>query len=156
MKMNNSETKIKARTFKLELSEADVEKLFYKAGAVGLTPEQLLENLIADLICGERTNGSDERMYAEAWFDRCGFGCMKERTLLNYLFDKGYNIVEFLDLHDEKDDENVEYSQPASEEYNEIINDYIKWSNNSNPDIEGKEIWNVVLWYKHYRETMKK
>lgn len=151
--MNNSETKIKARTFKLELSEADVEKLFYKAGAVGLTPEQLLENFIADLICGERTNGSDERMYAEAWFDRCGFAYMKERTLLNYLIDNSYDIVEFLVLHSSMNDENVKCSQMAYDEYNETVEGYIKWSKKSNPDIE-KEVDNVVDWYANYQNKI--
>lgn len=151
--MNNSETKTKARTFKLELSEADVEKLFYKAGAVGLTPEQLLENFIADLVCGERTNGSDERMYAEAWFDRCGFAYMKERTLLNYLIDNSYNIVEFLVLHSSMNDENVTCSQMAYDEYNEIVEGYIKWSKRPNPDIE-KEVDNVVDWYANYQNKI--
>ena len=34
---------------------------------------ELLENFVNDLIHGEQTNGSDERMYARAWYDRCGF-----------------------------------------------------------------------------------
>lgn len=36
----------------------------------GLAPEQVLAAFMADLAHTEDTNGSDERMHAEAWFDR--------------------------------------------------------------------------------------
>lgn len=64
---------VKERTFKIRLSDADVERIFQKSGSVDLTPEQLIENFIGDLVYGTYTNGSDERMYANEWFDRCGF-----------------------------------------------------------------------------------
>ena len=64
---------VKERTFRLRLSDADCERLMSKASGVGITAEAILENFIADLVCGDNTNGSDERMYAQDWFDRCGF-----------------------------------------------------------------------------------
>ena len=33
-------------------------------------------------LCGTYSNGSDERMYAEQWFERCWFGMFPEHTLL--------------------------------------------------------------------------
>lgn len=36
----------------------------------GLTPAQVLAAFMADLAHTADTNGSDERMHAEAWFDR--------------------------------------------------------------------------------------
>lgn len=65
---------IKARDFQLKLSDADVERLFLKAGEAGLSVSELLENFIGDLVCGTYSNGSDERDYASQWFDRCWFG----------------------------------------------------------------------------------
>lgn len=65
---------IKERNFKLKLSDADVERLFIKAGRAGLTVSELLENFIGDLVDGTYSNGGDERDCAERWFNRCWFG----------------------------------------------------------------------------------
>lgn len=65
---------IRKRTFQLELSDADTERLAIKAAQAGLTIEELLQNFIGDLVCGTYSNGSDERMYAQDWYDRCWFG----------------------------------------------------------------------------------
>lgn len=64
---------IKERTIKLKLSDADVDRLAMKAAEAGMTMEELLVSFIGDLVCGTYSNGSDERMYAEAWYERCGF-----------------------------------------------------------------------------------
>ena len=64
---------IRERTFKMRLSDADVERLALKAASGGLLPEELLENFIGDLVWGTYSNGSDERLCAEQWFDRCWF-----------------------------------------------------------------------------------
>jgi len=64
---------IKERVFRIRLSDADVERLALKAASGGLLPEELLQNFIGDLVRGTYSNGSDERMYAEQWFDRCWF-----------------------------------------------------------------------------------
>ena len=64
---------IRERTFKISLSDADVERLALKAASGGLLPEELLENFIGDLVRGTYSNGSDERLYAEQWFERCWF-----------------------------------------------------------------------------------
>lgn len=73
------------RTFTIKLSHADVIRLFEKAADVGMMPEDLLKNFIGDLVYGTYTNGSDECMYANSWFDRCGFSMYKNDTFLGYL-----------------------------------------------------------------------
>ncbi|MEL7656177.1 MAG: hypothetical protein AAGU75_09750 [Bacillota bacterium] len=74
------------RNLTLNLSSADVNRLFEKAGSVGMTPSELLENFVGDLVNGTYTNGSDERMYANAWFDRCGFSMqISEMSFLHWL-----------------------------------------------------------------------
>jgi len=50
-------------------------------------PNQLLENFIGDLVYSTRNNGSDERMYANQWFDRCWFGMGFHKSFLRYLIE---------------------------------------------------------------------
>lgn len=64
---------IKPREFKLNLSDADVERLFEKAYSNGITPEELIEGYLGDLLCGTYTHGSDERDLADEYFERCGY-----------------------------------------------------------------------------------
>lgn len=75
---------IRNRLLNLRLSDADVQRLSETAGKVGLTVSQLLENFIGDLVDGTYSNGSDERMIAEQWLDRCGFTMFAEKSLLRY------------------------------------------------------------------------
>lgn len=64
---------IREREFKLKLSDADVDRLAIKAAQAGMTMDELLVSFVGDLVCGTYSNGSDERMYAEQWYERCGF-----------------------------------------------------------------------------------
>lgn len=76
---------IRERNLAVKLSDADCRRIAEKAGRVGMTVEELIASFIGDLVGGTYTNGSDERMYAQAWFDRCGFEMMAEKTLLSWL-----------------------------------------------------------------------
>ena len=60
---------IKPRTFVLNLSSADIERLQVFSDEAGITPEQLIESFIGDLIGGTRTNGGDERRQALMWYE---------------------------------------------------------------------------------------
>ena len=51
---------IRPRSFSLELSDADVKRLYEKAYSNGITPAQLLQDYIGDLLDGTYTRGSDE------------------------------------------------------------------------------------------------
>lgn len=75
---------IRSRTIEVKLSDADVKRISEKAAAHGLTVGELIENFIGDLVCGTYSNGSDERMYAEQWFERCWFGMFPDLTFLRY------------------------------------------------------------------------
>ena len=88
MEMTEQEKEIKSikpRKYELKLSDADVERIAKKAGSYGLTVSELLENFIGDLVYGTYTNGSDERMYAQQWSERCWFAYEPEKTLVQYL-----------------------------------------------------------------------
>ena len=90
---------IKDRTLILKLSDADCDRILQKAAGCGLTVSELLASFIGDLIDGTYTNGSDERMLAQDWFDRCGFRQMADRTLLRFLLECGEDIENFLYPH---------------------------------------------------------
>ena len=79
---------IRPRTIEINLSDADVKRISEKAEGHGLTVEELLKNFIGDLVDGTYSNGSDERMYANEWFDRCYFGAVPDYTFLKYLIEQ--------------------------------------------------------------------
>jgi hypothetical protein len=64
---------IRERTIILNLSDADMKRISEKASDAGLTVAELLQNFIGDLVDGTYSNGSDERMRANQWFNRCWF-----------------------------------------------------------------------------------
>lgn len=81
---------IRPRKIEVKLSDADVKRISQKAAAHGLTVGKLIENFIDDLVGGTYSNGSDERMYAEQWFERCWFGMLPDFTFLKYLIEWGF------------------------------------------------------------------
>lgn len=76
---------IKTRKISLDLSDADVRSICEKAGQVGLTVSELLQNFIGDLVGGTYSNGSDERDFSQQWFDRCGFEMVPDESFSRYL-----------------------------------------------------------------------
>lgn len=93
---------IKPRTFTLELSDADVKRLYEKTAADGITPAQLLEGFIGDLLDGTYTHGSDERELASAYYDRCCYefsrtGSLLEWALADYRLDDIADALEQID-----------------------------------------------------------
>ncbi len=73
------------RTFTVNLSDADVKRLYKKAAEASLTPEELFENFVGDLVDGTYSNGSNERMCAEEWYNRCWFSFDYFGSFLAYL-----------------------------------------------------------------------
>ena len=88
---------IRERKITVKLSDADCDRLAKKCGEYGLTIGELIENFVGDLVDGTYSNGSDERMYAQQWFERCWFGMFPKPTLLNHLLSEGYEPQHFLD-----------------------------------------------------------
>lgn len=132
---------IRERNITLKLSDADVERICEKAGRAGLSVSGLLENFIGDLVCGTYSNGSDERMYAQEWFDRCWFGSYSDtNSLLKYLIEYGYDVLDYLRIYNEIEnskkpnyfvdpedkEEELEYLSEWQEQLDEIIEEYKK------------------------------
>ena len=61
---------IRERKITVKLSDADCDRLARKCGKHGLTIGELIENFVGDLVGGTYSNGSDERDYADQWFER--------------------------------------------------------------------------------------
>lgn len=91
---------IRERKITVKLSDADCDRLARKCGEHGLTIGELIENFVGDLVGGTYSNGSDERDYADQWFERCWFGMFPEPTLLNHLLNRGYDPEDYLELLD--------------------------------------------------------
>lgn len=74
---------MQTNTYCLHISRDELEALYFKASCVSVTIEQLLKDIIADLVGGTFTHGSDERMYADQWFRRCYM--FPDKTFIRYL-----------------------------------------------------------------------
>lgn len=118
---------IRERNITVKLSDADCDRLARKCGEHSLTIGELIENFIRDLVGGTCSNGSDERSYAEQWFERCWFGMFPESTLLNHLLCWGYDPEYYLELLDniETAEEEKKYLEEHSEEVDEEEKKYL-------------------------------
>ena len=113
---------IRERKITVKLSDADCDRLARKCGEHGLTIGELIENFVGDLVGGTYSNGSDERDYADQWFERCWFGMFPEPTLLNHLLNFGYEP----DWKPEKEpnmDEEIELIKKWVKEREDFINE---------------------------------
>ncbi len=93
---------IKPRGITINLSDADVERLFGKTYVNGITPSELIEGFLGDLIDGTYSNGSDERMLADEYFERCCYGMGADYTFLRWALECEYydNIIDLIDDRD--------------------------------------------------------
>ena len=175
MSTQKKEIETRERTFKLKLSDSDTEKLFFKSAKLGVTPEELIDSFIGDLVYGTHTNGSDERMFIEQWVERCWFCGNPPESFLTYLlneFDEDV-IKEIYDLSDdiasyqkeldqlcktEPDNTSyIEYIRECIEECKEELKEYEEYYEeykelNSKCGSFEDEIIHIVGWY----EKMKK
>ena len=144
---------IKPRTIVIELSDADCERISDQAAHYGFTVANLLENFIGDLVDGTYTNGSDERMYANEYCDRCWFSW--NGNLLSHLQDYS-DVDDFLTAWDEKlyaeahpsqyREERIELDESEKLWFEEIIDIALEdWNPVFNIDMD-REIANCRQW----------
>lgn len=155
---------IRERTVKLSLSDADIVEISEKAASVGLTVSELLENFIGDLIDGTYSNGSDERMLANEWFNRCGFSFEPERTFLVFLIEWGnlqpvMNSLGYIagcerDLQKATDPEEREVIQEGIDYQRKQIEDYYKEYEDAVKQPQPKE--EAVELIRAYRDRLEK
>lgn len=118
---------IRERKITVKLSDADCDRLAKKCGEYGLTIGELIENFVGDLVGGTYSNGSDERMYADKWFECCWFGMSPKPTLLHHLLCWGYDPEDYLELLDniETAEEEKKYLEEHPEEADEEEASYL-------------------------------
>lgn len=157
---------IAERSFTLKLSDADVERLFIKAGGAGLTVSELLENFLGDLLDGTYSNGSDERDYAERWFDRCWFGDDARNwggarvTFLQWLIANdtvdevvdAWNIVQDFTEQEVLDDDETNDLACARSEVTDIFNEYMQDTQALKDSTLDKEMPKVMQWWNDLRK----
>ncbi len=143
------------RTISIRLYQDEVEELCRKSGKVGLSIGELFENFVADLICGTHTNGSDERMYIEQWFNRCYFSIMPEETFLSYLLEmreidsvlecwETLQELKELEEPDCYDKEELEIQQNTLEEYFQEYRTYTREPTEDQLELLWKRCWNGI------------
>lgn len=150
------------REIVLKLKEGDLTRLCEKAGRVGLKVSELLENFISDLICGTRTNGSDERMYANQWFQRCWFSMEIYQSFLSYLIewdsvDRVVEIWENLEDYnkqDKLDEDEIFEQQELQEEWDDVYKEYLEYNGENARPIE-EEMKDVLDWKEERDRLMK-
>lgn len=152
---------IKERNITLKLSDVDVKRLCQKAGRVNLTVDELLRNFIGDLVDGTYSNGSDERMYANKWFERCWFGMFPEYTFLEYLIEcdcveetvDDWEEVKYYKELEELDEEDKEELTYYEECMNERFEDFKRNRNIDNEPVTlDDEMEKVIKWWEEYRQ----
>ena len=106
---------LEKRTFTVELTQDTFNRFIEKVYADGTTPSEVLEGFINDLVCGSHTRGSDERMYAEQYYDRCCYGDFDPLTFVRFLLIH-YRMDELRDCMERKQDAASEASAILKEE----------------------------------------
>ena len=108
----------------LNLSENEVTRLKIKAAQGGMSVPELLTSFANDLICGSQTNGSDERMYANDWYDRCGF-TFGENSFLSKMAED-HVIEQYLETWDCLKSAREAYAEEEDEEIRQEISEDIE------------------------------
>ena len=106
MKGRDDMSETKKRAFNLELTDEDLKAFITKCYQDGTTPAEVLEGFINDLVDGSRIRGSDERMYAKQYYERCGYGFLfsgEYRTFTQWLLREygDYSLKEIIDFLDD-------------------------------------------------------
>lgn len=157
------------RNITVKLNDEECRRLIEKCGEHGLTVGKLVENFICDLVGGSLSNGSDERMHAEQWFDRCWFGMFPEDTLLRHLLYEGFDPEDYInaldgikegenDLQDAQehpenyDKEDLEYLQSDIEEWkDELARMKADWHPDQEPDMD-EQLQIIKKWIEEKRK----
>lgn len=96
----------KPRTLKLSLSDDECEELAKLCGIYNIPIEKVVEDFIADLVSSSHSSNQEERKYAKQWFDNNPYVKSKDKTLLGYLLENGYDTDRFMELYQEGWQEN--------------------------------------------------
>jgi len=94
---------LRQRNFAVELTNSTAAAFYELCCRNGTDAGEVLAGFINDLVCGSYTRGSDERMYAQQYFDRCCYDLCAPETFLRYLL-KEYELPALLDCMETRQD----------------------------------------------------
>lgn len=151
------------RNIILKLPDDDIASLCKKAARVNLTVSQLLENFICDLVDGSITNGSDERMYAEQWFERCWFSIEPAEEFLGYLADRGlvedvrenWEKLQEYEQEEELDEYDEEEKRLLKAELETLFLEYKRCEKNTLDATLEDGMKKVITWCKECESLMR-
>ena len=78
-----------SRTMTFTAPDNDLQKFVTKCAEYGISPEKALSGFVGDLISGENTGGSDERMMADQYFNRRYSADATSKTFLRWAIQDG-------------------------------------------------------------------
>ena len=109
---------------------------------------ELIENFVGDLVDGTYSNGSDERMYAQQWFERCWFGIFPE-DYLNAMdnIKTAKEEKKYLEEHpEEADEEEASYLDDDIADWEEELKSMREdWKPENEPNMD-EEIERIKKW----------
>lgn len=151
------------RTLNMVLEDDDLMLLAEKAGEAGLKISELLENFVADLISSSRTNGSDERTYANQWFERCWFAMDFSRTFLSYLCYEGlvdnavdlWQDIQYYRQLDDLDEEDRLEVQMLQGELADLHNRYLEQQDMKESPLD-EDMKDVIEWHEDYKKLSER
>lgn len=144
---------MKKKMIELELSKTDARNFCALAASKGLTASELLEGFICDLIDGEKTSGSDERLLAAEYLERRRSG--QYYTLLRYLIDSELEKTYSEALQTMKELKRLKAGSEAIRKLKEWTSEvYEEYASECNEiELQPKEQANnyILKWYKEYK-----
>ena len=100
---------IRPRPLYVPLSDKTTTAIAEKAARNGTTVSEIVSGFINDLVDGAQTRGSDERMLANEYFERCCYSWDDENTFIKSLIDGGFleiiaENIRVIELYSDSDD----------------------------------------------------
>lgn len=104
---------LRQRNFAVELTDRDAAAFLEMCYRNGTDPAEVLAGFINDLVCGSHTRGSDERMYAQQYFERCCYDVCAPETFLRYLlnYDELTTLLDCMETRQDAADDLAYYAE---------------------------------------------
>ena len=104
---------LRQRNFAVELTDSTAAAFYELCCRNGTDAGEVLAGFINDLVCGSHTRGSDERMYAQQYFERCCYDLCAPETFLRYLlnYDEMTTLLDCMETRQDAADDLAYYAE---------------------------------------------
>lgn len=149
---------LKERSFKVRVSDTDLETFVNLCGENDVTPEHLFEVVIGDLTGGDFYSGSDEGRLIDEWLERHHFSWDEDNSLLRWIFNYGGGLDMVKDIVVDYEEKKL-YEKNPEEYEKDMKKPIIKWWDDdlyNIADMYGGEVTETELqkvkdWYDKYQ-----